>query len=156
MKLCMWDFWEYCDQKISPKISIFSASEPASSPLQLQPMRRGASPGSTTFRLCASIFSIEWRRSVKTCKFWFRVRRRGKRWTRNVFLYYFMKWNILSFFQIWLFPYLPCLLTLKYTIYNVIFHLMLKKESSILFVIVSCSVDMSFVSVYTYVLYWCV
>ena len=28
-----------CDQKISPKISIFSASEPASSLLQLQPMR---------------------------------------------------------------------------------------------------------------------
>ena len=85
-------------------------------------------------------------RNVKTCKFWFRVRRRGRRSTKSVFLYYFMDWNRLSFLQIWLFSYLSCLL-----IYNVLFIMLYfiwcLEKSSILFVVVSCSIE--------WVLYWC-
>ena len=120
---CWWNFvyvgflWIFCDQKFSPKISTFSAYETASS-LQLQPMQQGAPPGLCIHLLNLRYF-IEWRRNVKTCKFWFRVRRRGGRWTRIVFLYYFMKWNRLSFLQIWLFSYFPCLL-----IYNVLFTML--------------------------------
>ena len=153
MKLTMWDFWEYfVITKFLPKSQPSLVPNP---PAHRRSYRRCGEEHDLGRRRFGSVHPSSQLSEDEASKFQFCVRRRGRRWTRNVFLYYFMKWNILSFLQIWLFSYLPCLL-----IYNYYLQCYISFDAwKIGLNLIRCCfmlIDMSFVSVYVFVLYWCV
>ena len=74
--------------------------------------------------LCIHLFNlgyfIEWRQNMKTCKFWFAFEdKEGDEQGLYFYTIFYKMKQILFFFQIWLFSYLPCLL-----IYNVLFTML--------------------------------